>query len=249
MKNSFRTIAVMTLAALAGCTEGTPGGPGTTQTNGKMPTFGQADETFNLTLPATHISLQQGEKSETTVGIKRGKNFDDDVSLKIADIPKGVTVEPTDPLIKHGDTDAKIVFKAVDEAPLGDFTIKLIGHPSKGGDAQLALKLTVTAKDSFTLTIPRLSKPLKQGETQTVSMAIKRDKTFDQDVTLTFGDMPTGVTLTPDATVIHRGDSALQLTLTCAEDAALGDFTVKVAGHPAEGADAKTELNFTVTKK
>ena len=246
MKSLFTGLAVMTLAALIGCNQGTPGGPGTTE---KKPVYGRADDTFNLSVPVLSSSLQQGEQTETTVGIKRAKNFDQDVALKFADVPKGVTVEPAGPVIKHGDTDAKITFKAEDEAPLGDFKVKVTGHPTKGGDAQIEFKLTIAAKDSFTLSTPRLSTSLKQGETQTVSIGIKRDKSFDQDVALTFGDMPTGVTLRPLSPVIKHGDAKAQVTLTAADDAALGNFAIKVTGHPAKGADASNELKLTVAKK
>ena len=144
MKSSFAGLAVMTLAALTGCSQGTPGGPGTT---GKNPAYGQADNTFNLSVPVMSSSLQQGEQTEATVGIKRAKNFDEDVALEFADVPTGVTVEPASPVIKQGDTDAKITFKAGDEAPLGNFKVKVTGHPTKGSDAQIEFKLTIAAKD------------------------------------------------------------------------------------------------------
>ena len=248
MKSSLASLAVMTLVALTGCTQGTPGGPGTIGTSGKEPAYGQAEDTFNLSVPMMSTSLQQGEQTEATVGIKRAKNFDEDVALKFADIPKGVTVEPASPVIKHGDTDAKITFKAGDEASLGDFKVKVTGHPTKGGDAEIEFKLTIAAKDSFTLSVPRLSTSLKQGETQTISIGITRDKTFDQDIALKFGDMPTGVTLEPVAPVIKHGDAEAQVALTAADDAALGNFTIKVTGHPAKGADASNELKLTMVK-
>jgi hypothetical protein len=246
MKSLFAGLVVMTLATLTGCSQGTPGGPGTTE---KKPAFGQADDTFNLSVPVLSSSVQQGEQTEATVGIERAKNFDEDVALTFADIPKGVTVEPASPVIKHGDTDAKITFKVGDEAPVGDFKVNVTGHPTKGSDAQIAFKLTIAVKDSFTLSTPSLSTSLKQGETQTVVIGIKRDKSFDQDVALTFGDMPTGVTLQPLSPVIKQGDAEVRVTLTGADDASLGNFAIKVTGHPAKGADASNELKLTVAKK
>ena len=240
MKSLFAGLVVMTLAVVNGCSQGTPGGPGTTE---KKPAFGQADDTFNLSVPVLSSSLQQGEQTEATVGIKRAKNFDEDVALKFTDVPKGVTIEPATSVIKHGDTDAKITFKAGDEAPLGEFKVNVTGHPTKGTDAQVGFKLTIAAKDSFTLSTPSLSTSLKQGGTQTVSIGIKRDKSFDQDVALTFGDMPTGVTLQPRSPVIKHGDADAQVTLTGADDAALGNFAIKVTGHPAKGADESDRYN------
>ncbi len=249
MKNILNGFVVLAIAALAGCTQGTPGGPGMTSTTAQKPTYGQADNTFNLSVPIMSSSLQQGSQAEATVGIKRAKNFDEDVTLLFADVPQGVTIEPASPVIKHGDTDTKITFLAEDEAPLGDFKIKITGHPTKGGDAQIDFKLRLAAKDTFTLSVPLLSTSLKQGETKTASIGIKRNKSFSQDVALTFGDMPTGVMIEPSAPVINHGDEEVLVTLTAANDASLGDFTIKLTGHPAKGADAVNELKLTVTKE
>jgi hypothetical protein len=97
--------------------------------------------------------------------------------------------------------------------------------------------------------VPHLSTSLKQGETQTVSIGITRDKTFDQDVALKFGDMPTGVTLQPQAPVIKHGEAEAKVTLTAAGDSALGSFAIKVTGHPAKGAAASNEVKLTVVKE
>ena len=106
----------------------------------------------------------------------------------------------------------------------------------------------MAAKDSFTLSMPLLATSLKQGEKKTVPIDIKRQKSFDQDVTLSFGEMPTGVTVDPSTPVIKSGDAEAQVTFTAAADAALGDFTVKVTGHPTKGADASGEYKLTVAK-
>lgn len=249
MKHLYAGFTVMTLAALAGCTQGTPGGPGMKGDAANRPTYGQAENTFNLSVPVMSSSLQQGNQTETTVGIQRAKNFDEDVSLKFADVPKGVTIEPANPVIKHGDTDAKITFHAGDDVRVGDYRIKVTGHPTKGGDAQIEFKLAIAAKDSFTLSVPRLSTSLTQGETQTFTIGINRDKAFDQEVALKFGDLPTGVTLEPQTMVLAPGDTEAHYTLTAADDAALGNFSIEVEGHPAKGADASHEFNLTVVKK
>ena len=83
---------------------------------------------------------------KVAVGIKRGKNFDEDVTLEFAEGPKGVTIDSANPVIKHGDTEAKLTFKATDDASLGDFTVKVTGHPTKGSDASNDFKITVAKK-------------------------------------------------------------------------------------------------------
>ncbi len=245
MKIALASVTSIMIAMLTGCSQGTPGGAGTTA---EKPSYGQADNTFNLSVPVMASSLQQGDKTETAVGIKRAKNFDGDVTLKFIDLPKGITIEPANAKIKHGDTEAKITFRAGDDAPIGDFKVKITGHPTKGADAEVEFKLDVVAMHNFALSVPYMSTSLKQGETKTVSIGIKREKSFDQDVALKFGNVPTGVTLVPTTPVIKNGDTEARVTLTGANDASLGNFAITVTGHPARGPDASQEFNLTVAK-
>jgi uncharacterized membrane protein len=247
MKRLLAGLLVLAMVADTGCTQGTPGGPGASGPDAKKPLYGQADDTFNLSLPTLSTSLKQGTTKETAIAINRAKNFDQDITLKFADLPEGVTLDPASPVIKHGDTEVKITLKAGDEAPVGDFKVTVTGHPTKGDDSSNELKITVTHKDTFTLSMP--STTLKQGEMKAVSISIKRDKDFDQDVALKFGDMPNGVTLDPASPVIKKGEAEAKLTLKSSADASLGDFGVKVTGHPTKGADASNELKLTVAKK
>jgi hypothetical protein len=249
MSRPFIGILFAALTAVVGCDQGkqTAGGPGATTSGEKPPLYGQKDDTFNLTL-ATQ-SVKQGDSKEVAVGIKRGNNFDQDVGLQFVDVPAGVTVNPPSLALKHGDADAKVTLKVTDEAVPGDYKVKVMGHPTKGGDATTEFKLTVAPRDSFTLSTPFLSPSLKQGEAKAMSVGIKRDKAFDQDVTLSFADLPAGVTVEPVGPSIKNGEDEAKFTLKAADDAALGTFTVKMTGHPKTGADATHDFKFTVAKK
>ena len=192
MKNLYAGLALLTLVVLSGCNKGTAGGPGATA---ESPGFGQAENTFNLKTPALSGALRQGTQVEGSIGIQRAKNFDQDVALKFGEFPKGVTIEPAAPVIKHGDSEAKITIKTGSDAPLGDFNVNVIGHPTKGADAEISFNLSVRGQDDFSLSVPRLSTSIKQGESKVVSIGIDRVKNFDQEVALSFGDLPRGVTL------------------------------------------------------
>jgi hypothetical protein len=136
MKKLIAVAAMAALISTIGCDQSsTPGGPGATNSSAKKPMLGQTDDTFTLSAPSLSTSLKQGESHNLTIGIKRGTNFDADVTLKFEPMPKGVTIEPASPSIKHGDTDAKVTVKAADDAAVGDFTVKVMGHPSKGSEA------------------------------------------------------------------------------------------------------------------
>ena len=92
MRKLSTVFYALTMAAYIGCTQGTPGGPGTTGKSSSQPVYGQTDDTFNLSVPVMSTSVQQGEQTEATIGIKRAKNFDEDVSLTFADVPTLQTV-------------------------------------------------------------------------------------------------------------------------------------------------------------
>lgn len=145
MKSFFAISLFAGLAILVGCNQGTSGGPGASNPPSKTPMVGQAEDTFSLAMPST--KLKQGENQVITVAISRGKNFSEDVSLKISDLPTGVTLLPAIPVIKHGDTDAKITLKAAGDAALGDFTAKVTGHPTNGADAVTDIKISVAKPD------------------------------------------------------------------------------------------------------
>ncbi len=146
MKSSFAGLLALALFALSGCNEGMPGGSGITSPHQKQPAYGEAENTFKLSVPRMSTTLHQGETKEVTIGIDRGKNFEGDVTLKFAEGPEGVTIESASPIIKHGDTEAKVTLKATADASLGDFTVKVTGHPTMGPDATSEYKINVAKK-------------------------------------------------------------------------------------------------------
>ena len=108
------------------------------------PLAGDPENSFRLDAPNLATTIKQGETKVVTIGISRAKNFDQDVALKLEDVPKGVTIDPAEPMIKHGENEVKLNVTAAADAALNDFTIKLIGHPATGPDATNEFKLTVT---------------------------------------------------------------------------------------------------------
>jgi hypothetical protein len=146
MKTSFADLLAVALVALTGCNEGKPGGSGISNPPRRQPAYGEAEKTFKLSVPLMSTTVHQGETKEVEIGIERGKNFEGDVTLEFADGPEGVTLESASPIIKHGDTGAKVTLKAKADASLGDFTVKMTGHPAKGPDATSEFKITVAKK-------------------------------------------------------------------------------------------------------
>jgi len=107
------------------------------------PIAGDPENTFRLDAPNLTTTIKQGETKVVTIGISRSKNFDQDVALKFEGIPEGVTFDPAEPMIKHGEKEVKINVSAAADAAVNDFEIKIVGHPATGPDATNKLNLSV----------------------------------------------------------------------------------------------------------
>jgi hypothetical protein len=256
MTRTYGIVALLTSGVLAlvaivlsGCDKkgSTAGGPGATDPAVKPPLYGEADNTFNLS--ASSISVKQGDTTQGTISIRRGTNFAQDVTLAFENLPKGIALDPTAPVINSGGTDATFTLKASDDVVPGESTIKVIGHPTKGKDATSQFTLTVAKKDSFTMSMPFWTTDLKQGETKTFSIKINREQRFDQDVALHFDGLPNGITVEPAVASIKNGESEAKFSLKAVDNAALGNFAVTATGHPTKGSDVSHEFKFTVAKK
>lgn len=105
---------------------------------------------------------------------------------------------------------------------------------------------SVPVEETYELTVPRALTTVKQGTSKAAAIGIRRGKKFDQDVTLEFTGLPRGLTCAPPNLVIPRRQAEGRFTLTAENDAAVGDFTVKVTGHTATVPDVATDLPTNV---
>ena len=119
-----------------------------------------------------------------------------------------------------------------------------------GANQQTSNKPVIGESDNaFRLSTPSLSTSVKQGERKDVNIGISRGNNFDQDVALKFEDLPQGVTIDPASPMLKHDAKDVQVAVAAAPDAAVGDFTLHVVGHPATGPDATSDLKLSVTKK
>ena len=101
------------------------------------------------------------------------------------------------------------------------------GSP-RGGSVLKDQGFTIAAPTYFATTI-------KQGETQSVPITLKRGAKFKQDVTLQI-ETSAGLHVEPTRATIKASDSPdLQIRIAAAPNAALGDYRVSVRGIPETG--------------
>ena len=113
----------------------------------KVPIPGEAEQTFSLSVPFETVTIVQGKQAPVKIGINRGANFGEDVTIKVSDLPAGITLEKEDQMIAKGDTDVTLTLKAASDAALGNFTFKVTGHTtSSGADFAREIKINVSQK-------------------------------------------------------------------------------------------------------
>jgi hypothetical protein len=149
MRSTLVAVAALALLAPAGCGRGATGGPGAGPAEAQKPKPGRAGraarpgDTFSLSVPRLTTTVRRGGSKGFTVGVVPGEWFNHDVGLTFDRLPAGVTVEPAQPIIKHGEGGARLTVRAAAGAAAGDFVVKVTGRPQAGEDATDRMKLTV----------------------------------------------------------------------------------------------------------
>ena len=103
--------------------------------------------------------------------------------------------------------------------------------------------------DTFRLGVPAIATDVKQGEVQTVRVTLERGAGFKQRVKLEV-KAPAGVQIEPSSATVEPGDKGdVQLKITVAKDAAIGEHKIQVKGTPDKGEPTETEFKITVSAK
>lgn len=148
MKRFLAVVVALSFTAILGCGDkGTPGGPGVNKPNNEKPVVGTADSTFTLDVPNLSTTIKQGESKVIAIGISRGKNFDQNVTVKLDNLPTGLTASPSNPVINRSEKDIKVTLTAATDAALGDFVIKVHGGPATGAEAHSEFKVKIDKLD------------------------------------------------------------------------------------------------------
>ncbi|MBE3097603.1 MAG: hypothetical protein IMZ44_10830 [Planctomycetes bacterium] len=103
--------------------------------------------------------------------------------------------------------------------------------------------------DTFRVVVPAIGTTVNQGEVQPVRVSMERGAGFKQAVKLEV-KAPTGLQIDPESTTVKPGDKGdVQLKITAAKDAPLGEQKILVKGTPDHGEPATVEFKVTVSAK
>lgn len=132
MNRIMCTLLASGLIAVVGCeSKSPPGGPGAVKHDGTTPRVGTPDNTFQITVAGAN--LKQGESKTVPVGIVRGKNFDQDVKLAVANSPQGVTLKFDDSTLKASAKETNLIIQAGADAALGEHMVTVTATPAREG--------------------------------------------------------------------------------------------------------------------
>lgn len=113
------------------------------------------------------------------------------------------------------------------------------GSPKGGG---------MSTDEGFRLGTPFFTTDIKQGDRKTVTVAVKRDDYFKEDVRLEATASP-GISVDPSEVLVKAGDAPdVQFQITAPQDAALGEYRVRVKGIPETGQSTSTEIKVKVVR-
>jgi hypothetical protein len=135
-------------------------------------------------------------------------------------LPPGITaaVKP----IAKGTNEIEISFAANAQAPLGQFSVVLIGTGKQGNNTvvQPIPALSLNLKAPFALKPDFAGGNLAKGQALKVKVVAERNPAYAGEIALAFQNLPKGVTAS--AATIPAGQNEVEVTLTAAADAAVG---------------------------
>ena len=100
--------------------------------------------------------------------------------------------------------------------------------------------------DTFKIVVPAMATEVKQGELQTVRVTLERGGGFKQKVKLEL-KAPAGIEVEPKDATVQPGDKGdVQVKITAAKDAPLGEHKITVKGTPDKGVPTSVEFKVKV---
>jgi len=180
---------------------------------------------YVLRTNAQQIQLAKGLSFPVKVSALRIADFNEAIPLATEPAKDGLPAGVAAALkpIEANTNQTEIVFSADDKAAPGTYNVVLAGAAKLGDQtiAQATPSFQVTITDPFALRVENPAAPLKKGAAIKVVAHIDRIPAFQQALTLSWPNLPAGVTAAPaEIPAGHTGP--IEITLTAAADAPAG---------------------------
>lgn len=196
---------------------------------------------FTLAAESSSQLVERGKTGAAFgLSVTRVGGFNGAVTVSVTGLPTGVTANVQSP--GTGNT-GSVAFMVTPQAPLGTFTLALVGAASGLASQSLPFSLIVADPPGLTLNVPT-KLDMTQGGRTTTSVGIERTGGWTGSVSLELHGLPAGITgtLTPSATT--GGTSILDLTV--ASSVAVGSYDIEVRGTGSIGVSATATITINV---
>ncbi len=132
MKKVIMIVVILVLVTVLGCYSSSEKGGSVIKGEG-----------FKIAVPTFDVEIKQGEIQSVTISLERGESFKQDVKF-IIKTTKGITVEPTDVMVKASDTpDVQLRITVPKDAALGVYSVSVIGTPKTGEPTSTVFNVNV----------------------------------------------------------------------------------------------------------
>lgn len=106
----------------------------------------------------------------------------------------------------------------------------------------------LSSDQGFHLETPFLGTDIKQGDSRTVMVTVKRDSQFKEDVRLEATASP-GISVDPTNVTVNASDSPdVPFQITAPDDAAIGGYRINVKAIPETGQSTSAEIKVKVVR-
>jgi hypothetical protein len=130
MKTAIAIVMTLALTGVLGCMS--PKGGGMAEGQG-----------FKISVPTFDTKVKQGDRQTVTISLHRGESFKRDVTLQIR-AAKGISVEPTEVLVKGSDApDVQLQIAVPTDAAIGEYRVSVKGTPATGEATSTEFKVKV----------------------------------------------------------------------------------------------------------
>lgn len=184
--------------------------------------------TFTLSLNPNSVTIPQGGSASVQVLTTPVGGYSGTVTLFAAGGPTGVSVTFTSTSISAGSSTTLNV-EVASTVLVGTYTITIRAVGTGGIVQEVPLQLEVVSPGYFELTLSPASVTVNLGGAASVEVRVVPHGGYDNSVTLSLEEIPSGITATLSTATVTPGGFAT-LSLEISSTVAPGTYTLKVKG-------------------